>query len=166
MIKPGDYITTKCRRCNDVTGHVVMVVVGGSIVKVECKACGSVHKYHETKVPGQRKPATPSVRCVRAGQSRDTAVEVGSTRTAPAGATSKAAAARRASASKLESAWQEAMVRHTADTALPYSMGGAFAPGTFLEHPSFGRGEVITVTRPDKMDVLFQEGVKTLRCKV
>ncbi len=49
MIKnpgPGDRIEARCTRCNDITGHVVVALVGGQIVKVECKACGSVHKYY------------------------------------------------------------------------------------------------------------------------
>jgi ribosomal protein S27E len=170
MNRPGDYITAKCGRCDDVTGHVVMVVVNNAIIKVECKACGSVHKYRETKLPGQ-KSSTPAVRHVRAGQARETAVEVGRPRPAKIGAAPSAAkktvaAAGRRSAVKLESAWQEAMARHSADIPLPYNMTAAFAAGDFLEHAVFGRGEVIALCRPDKMDVIFQEGVKTLRCKL
>ncbi len=167
MVKPGEYITTKCSRCNDVTGHVVMVIVDGAIMKVECKACGSVHKFRETKLPG-KKVAAPSVRRVKAGQDRDTAVDVGrvpSTRAVKAPSAAVITAARR-NAVKLESAWQEAMVRHSAEKPLPYSMETPYGTGDFLEHPSFGRGEVIAVMRPDKMEVLFQEGVKTLRCKL
>ncbi|MFR6517800.1 MAG: hypothetical protein ACLUPV_00325 [Bilophila wadsworthia] len=39
---PGDRIEARCTRCNDITGHVIVALVGGEIVKVEC-ACGSVH---------------------------------------------------------------------------------------------------------------------------
>ena len=42
---PGDRIEARCTRCNDITGHVIVALVGGEIVKVECRACGSVHKY-------------------------------------------------------------------------------------------------------------------------
>jgi hypothetical protein len=63
----------------------------------------------------------------------------------------------------LESAWQEAMVRHSAEKPLPYAMSNAYAIQDFLEHSVFGRGEVISVS-PGKIDVLFREGVKALRC--
>ena len=169
--KPGDFITAKCGRCNDVTGHVIMLVLDGQPAKVECKACGSIHKYRDVRLPkagaAGRIPGQPSVRHVRAGQERDQGKDLGpKPKPAQAGASSGrtgGAPRKSASAAKLESAWQEAMVRHSAQTPLPYAMNSAYTIQDFLEHPVFGRGEVITVL-PGKMDVLFQEGVKTLRC--
>lgn len=164
-VKPGDFITAKCSRCNDVTGHVVMLVLGGVIDKVECKACGSVHKYREARLPaagGQR----ASVKHVRAGQSREEGRNIGPRTAGKKAASGQAAPRRMSQAAKIESAWQEAMVRHSAETPKPYAMSGVFALQDFIEHPAFGRGEVIKLTPPDKMDILFQEGVKTLRCKV
>lgn len=166
--KPGEYITAKCRRCDDVTGHVVMLVLDGQIAKVECKACGSVHKYRETRLPGAKRVNEGPVRHVRAGDSREKAKDISSTPRPfrPQGEQGAQPRPKRpSSAAKLESAWQEAMVRHSAETPKPYSMNAEFAPHDFLDHPVFGRGEVIGVTPPDKMDVLFQEGVKILRCK-
>jgi transcription elongation factor Elf1 len=165
--RPGDYITTKCGRCNDITGHVIMLVLDGAIAKVECKACGSVHKYREAKLPKPKKADNASVRKVRAGDSRDKAVELG-----PQGGRARPAAAPRpttprlSTAAKIESAWQEAMFRHNGETPQPYAMQAAFSLHALLDHPVFGKGEVIKVVPPDKMDVLFQEGVKTLRCKL
>ena len=166
--KPGDFITAKCRRCNDVTGHVVMLVTGGVIDKVECKACGSAHKYKETGLPKSVK-STPGVRHVRAGQSREAAVDVSPGRkgvTAAASLGPKVEKGARQRATRLENAWQEAMVRHSAETPEAYSMSAVLHNGQFVEHAVFGRGEVIAVTRPDKADILFKEGVKTLRCKL
>lgn len=167
LSKPGDYITAKCGRCNDITGHIVMLVLDGEIAKVECKACGSVHKYRETKMPKPGKSQGTSVRRVRAGDSREQAVELGPARPAPKQRPASAPRSSRSlSAAKLESAWQEAMVRHSAETPTPYAMSGNFSLRSLIEHPVFGRGEVISVIPPDKIDVLFQEGVKTLRCKL
>ena len=39
-------VTEMCIRDSDITGHVIVALVGGEIVKVECRACGSVHKYY------------------------------------------------------------------------------------------------------------------------
>ena len=171
--KPGDFITAKCGRCNDITGHVVMLVLDGQIAKVECKACGSIHKYRSARLPGAGKTerASPSVRHVRAGQEREQGRDLGpkaksgSVRTPRTGAAARSSGAPRKSvaAARLESAWQEAMVRHSAQTPLRYAMNEAYKAQDFLEHPVFGRGEVITAM-PGKMDVLFQDGVKTLRC--
>ena len=166
--KPGEFITAKCGRCNDVTGHVVMLVLDGVVAKVECKACGSVHKYRETRLPGAGKKQQASVRHVRAGQNREQGKDLGPAprSSRPASATGTGAPRRSSAAAKLESAWQEAMVRHSAETPVPYAMANAYSIRDFLDHPVFGRGEVVSVTAPDKMDVLFQDGMKTLRCKV
>lgn len=166
--QPGEYITCKCGRCNDITGHVVMLVLDGEISKVECKACGSVHKYRESRAAKSGVAQQPSVRRVRAGQSREEARDVRPKAAPPkssARPSTGKSAAKRSSAAKLESAWQEAMVRHSIETPLPYAMGNTYAAHDFLDHPVFGRGEVLQIVPPDKMDVLFQEGVKTLRCK-
>ncbi|MDL2316271.1 hypothetical protein LJC59_04245 [Desulfovibrio sp. OttesenSCG-928-A18] len=167
--KPGEYITARCGRCDDITGHVVMLVLDGIITKVECKACGSVHKYRQAKSPPKTGERKTSVRKVRSGESREQAREISSPATGSGQrrATQKSAAApRRSSAAKLELAWQEAMLRHSGEEALPYSMQGDFQVGSLIEHSLFGKGEVIKVTAPDKMEVLFQEGVKVLRCKL
>jgi hypothetical protein len=165
--RPGDYITTKCGRCNDITGHVIMLVLDGVIAKVECKACGSVHKYREAKIPRPKKADNASVRKVRAGDSRDQAVELAPQggRARPASAP-KQATPRLSTAAKIESAWQEAMFRHNGETPQPYAMQASFGLRSLLEHPVFGKGEVIKVVPPNKIEVLFQEGVKTLRCKL
>ncbi len=162
--KPGDFITAKCSRCNDVTGHVVMLILDGQIAKVECKACGSVHKYREYRQPKTAGQA-PSLRRVRAGQSREDAVELGAPRPRAASAASKTPAVPRGAA-KLHSAWQEAMVRLAAREPKPYSMQESFEVETLLVHPTFGRGVVLKAIRPDKIDVLFEDGLKTLRCKL
>ena len=167
--KPGEYITAKCGRCNDITGHIVMLVLDGEIARVECKACGSMHKYRESKVARPGKATGGSVRRVRAGDSRENAVELGparSSRSTPAKGTSTKVPAKRASAAKIEAAWDAAMLRLSGQTPEVYSMHASFARHCLIEHPVFGKGEVIAVSPPDKIDVLFQQGVKTLRCKV
>ncbi len=175
--KPGDYITAKCGRCNDITGHVVMLVLDGAITKVECKACGSVHKYRDTTQKAPKKPQGTAVRRVRAGQGRDTATEIRPPRLHAGARTGEEirSAARasgqerqhaRKSPAKTETAWREAMARHSGETPALYSMQNSYALQELVEHPIFGLGEVIAVVRPDKVDILFQEGVKTLRCRL
>ncbi|MDR1360353.1 MAG: hypothetical protein LBJ82_05150, partial [Deltaproteobacteria bacterium] len=50
-VQPGDHLLARCRRCNDVTGHIATLVLDGVVSRVECKACGSIHKYRETPDP-------------------------------------------------------------------------------------------------------------------
>lgn len=167
--KPGDFITAKCSRCDDTTGHVVMLVLDGQIAKVECKACGSIHKYRDAAKRAVSVKREASVRHVKAGQTREegrtVSTESRTVAKSPA-STGRAAPVRKSAAAKLESAWQEAMLRHSGEEAAPYSMNASFTTGTLMEHPVFGLGEVTAVARPDKVTVLFQEGIKVLRCKL
>lgn len=162
---PGDRIEARCTRCNDVTGHVIVALVGGEIVKVECRACGSVHKYH---------PATPrgavrnkeTVCRVKAGENRKGVV--GAMHIAPepvpARETSRVSAAVRRSVENLEQSWQCAL-NQTAASPKPYVMDGVFVEGDVLEHPVFGLGVVQEIIEAGKVQVLFREGCKRLRCR-
>ena len=170
----GQIIEARCSRCRDVTGHVVMACLDGMPIKVECRACGSVHKY---SAPGAapRPKAETTVR-VKAGRDRAEAVdatvkaEKAVERIAMQAAEKKAAPrltkAEQASQRKLEECeqhWNQA-VASIAAQPVPYNMNGKFPVRTLVEHPVFGIGAVVELFPPDKMDVLFREGVKRLRC--
>ena len=159
VIKPGDYITARCGKCDDITGHVVMIVVDGEILRVECKACGSVHKYRAQKTARLKKEAT-GYKHVRAGQDRAKATETGQKTTSP----SRAGAAPK-TRTKHKAAWEEAVFKLSHLEPQEYRMDTSFTVQTLVLHPTFGQGVVLTLHKPDKVDILFEEGVKTLRCK-
>jgi hypothetical protein len=48
--------------------------------------------------------------------------------------------------------------------AIPYDMNRPFRLKNVLSHPNFGLGIVQLVIPPNKIDVLFQDGKKRLRC--
>lgn len=174
---PGQRIEARCTRCRDITGHVIVVVVDGEVAKVECCACGSVHKYYPAE--NKARPVKERPLRVQSGQERGAAVlNRSSARTrveqAVASTPGGGAAARIPKISRteqqsaklreeLERQWQDAVARNPG-TPKPYAMDGAFALGSLMEHPSFGLGMVLSVTPPDRIDVLFREGVKALRC--
>ena len=163
---PGDRIEARCTRCNDVTGHVVVALVGGEIVKVECRACGSVHKYYPPVEP--KKVRTKASVCrVKAGEDRKDAVNAqkavpASTVTRQAPPRGAAAKAQKA-AMEMEQSWQHSM-NDTLATARPYSMQEPYVIGDVVDHPKFGNGVVQEVFPPNKMQILFRDGVRMLRC--
>ena len=174
---PGQRIEARCTRCRDITGHVIVVVLDGEVAKVECCACGSVHKYY----PAENKPRPVKERPLRvqSGQERGEAVlNRSSARTRAERAVSasvgkgttthpvKISRAEQQSAKlrdELEHQWQEAVARNPS-TPKPYAMNESFPLGSLMDHPSFGIGMVLNVTPPDRIDVLFREGIKALRC--
>ena len=165
---PGDRIEARCTRCNDITGHVIVALVGGEIVKVECRACGSVHKYYPPATPKEAKGKTAGCR-VKAGETRKEAVNsfkptsTPSTAAASPAAVSRAAAKAQKAAEDMEQNWQRTM-NMTAASARPYAMNESFAVGDVIDHPKFGSGVVQEIFPPDKMQILFRDGAKMLRC--
>ena len=159
---PGDRIEARCTRCNDVTGHVIVALVGGEIIKVECRACGSVHKYHPA-VPKGAVRTKETVCRVKPGQDRKGAVSVARVEAAPARGEPRMSAAARKAAGDLEEAWRRSL-NATAASPKAYAMDAVFEEGDVLEHPVFGLGVVQETPSPDRVQVLFREGRKLLRC--
>ena len=158
---PGDRIESRCTRCNDITGHVIVALVGGEIVKVECRACGSVHKYYPPVAPKEAKTKT-SVCRVKAGADRKDAVNA-TKAPSSASATSRTQVKALKAAEDMEQNWQRTMNQTVASTR-PYAMNEAFAVGDVVDHPKFGNGVVQEVFPPDKMQILFRDGARMLRC--
>lgn len=155
---PGERIEARCTRCNDVTGHIIVALVGGQVVKVECCACGSVHKYYP---PRQEKAAgEDAVRRVRAGGSRKEAMRAAPRASAPPKSSAKA----EREAAAAEAAWRGVLERPSAPEARQYAMDMHLSRGDVIDHPVFGVGAVRAVAHPDKAEILFRDGVRTLRC--
>ena len=51
------------------------------------------------------------------------------------------------------------------ETATDYSMTATYKVKALMNHPAFGLGLVQRVVGPQKVEVLFEDGKKTMRCK-
>ena len=135
-LSAGEYIASRCSKCKDVTNHTIVAMVGEKVVKVECNTCGSVHNHR-----GEKPQKSAAGRAPKAGS--------GGTRS---------------STSKTQREWDALLEEADPAEAVPYSMATPMAEGMLIVHPTFGLGQVIGITKPNKMDVRFQSGVKLLRC--
>jgi len=54
-ISTGSDIDSYCTKCKLMLEHVVVAMTGGSVVKVKCKTCGSIHRFKG--MPAQRTKA-------------------------------------------------------------------------------------------------------------
>ena len=178
QFEAGALTLSMCSKCNDETSHVIIAMAGNEVVKVECKACGSLHKYRPVR-KAEPEYTGPAVKKVRAGQDRGTATAVGEERPRPklsrSGAelgsltsTTKAKTTRVPKAKQLseycdDPTWEASMKRLAVLEPKVYNMNMSFAKGDYLSHPSFGPGEVVLLHKPDKIDVLFRDGIKRLR---
>ncbi len=151
----GDQIPSKCSKCGGVTGHIIIALVDGEIAKVECRACKSVHKYRP-EVPKQE--AKSVVHRVKAGSDRK---QVMAQKTTTSARVTKAQSAKLKDAEAIEKAWRKAV--DFSGEAKEYSINGVFVADDLVEHSVFGQGVVQSVTQ-GKMKILFQDGIKLLKC--
>lgn len=141
QISAGSTIEARCTRCKGVLNHTVVAMVGDRIVRVECSTCHGLHAYHPVKAP--KEPAAAKTARTGAAVPRKTRVD-------------PEAAAR--------AEWAELQADLDPAQAVPYDMNRAYRPKTLLSHPNFGLGIVQLVIPPNKIDVLFRDGKKRLRC--
>ncbi|MDO3378777.1 hypothetical protein [Geoalkalibacter halelectricus] len=134
----GGHIDAQCTRCRMLTNHTVVAMVAERPVKVQCNTCGGLHGYRPPKAEPKARAATPRR------------------------VTDKPA---RSSRSADQEQWQRALADKDQGQARPYAMEAAFAADELVRHPLFGVGVVTAIFKPNKVEVLFEEGRKTLRCK-
>ncbi len=61
--------------------------------------------------------------------------------------------------------WADQLPGTKSDNARDYSMDGDYKVGAVIRHPSFGLGLVQRVVGNRKIEVLFTDGKKTMRCR-
>lgn len=140
QLSAGSIVETRCTRCRKIMNHTIVAMVGEQIVRVECNTCHGVHNYHPVKPA--KEPAA----------AKATQKKVATPRAAKADPAAAAAAEWAALQSGMDPA-----------QAVPYDMNGTYRVKNLLSHPQFGLGIVLLVL-PGKIDVLFREGKKLLRC--
>jgi len=141
QLSAGSTIETLCTRCKGVLNHTIVAMVGEKIVRVECSTCHGLHAYHPAKVP--KAPSAAKVAGNKAAAPRKTK-------------TDPEAAAR--------AEWAVLQPDMDPAQAIPYDMNRAYRLKNLLSHPNFGLGIVQLVIPPNKIDVLFRDGKKRLRC--
>jgi len=128
-----------------VLNHTIVAMVGERIVRVQCNTCGGQHNYHP---PQEEKKLVERSAVSRAAMPRPSA----------------AGRPRREPVPQGPSEWERRMEQADPAAATPYAMDRPFRAGESVSHPVFGLGFVLTVTKPNKAEILFQDGVKLLRC--
>ena len=142
-LSAGDIIEARCTRCRDILNHRIVAMVAEKVVRVECNTCGGVHNYYPP--PTLKSPKTPGGSAVR----------------------KEASAPRVPKKDPAQSERDEwASLRHNMriDRAITYNMNAKFKVNDLIDHPSFGLGVVKQIIVPNKMQILFEDGIKLLRC--
>ena len=146
-LSAGDIIESRCTKCREVLNHRIVAMVEGRVVRVECNTCNGVHNYYPP--PSEKEAKAP--------------------RTAAAGKTRSASPAPRSMkkdpAETEREEWASLHPTFDHEKALPYDMNGRYQAKRLILHPQFGIGIVKAVIVPNKMQILFKDGIKLLRCQ-
>lgn len=146
----GGEVVAYCTRCRLDLVHRIIAMVGGVPVKVECKTCGSHHRY--------RKAAED-----RAAEARSRPASAGSSSAASKPRSESARAlAQAAEENQRERLWQSKIAGQPAHAFTLYSPRQTFKDGDLMRHAKFGDGFVLRVIDAAKIEVLFRDGPRTL----
>ncbi|HQB39482.1 MAG TPA: hypothetical protein PL053_09445 [Deltaproteobacteria bacterium] len=144
-LNAGDIIEARCTRCRAVLNHCIVAMVGDKVVRVECNTCGGIHNYYPP----------PSAKSEKTSKSASTT---------SAGKSSAPRAPKKDAAAAEREEWVAQVSGRESSAALAYSMTSRYKKGELVRHPVFGLGIVKQIIVPNKMQVLFQDGCKLLRC--
>lgn len=147
-LSAGDIIDARCTRCRDILNHRIVAMVEDKVVRVECNTCNGVHNYYPP-------PTVKEAKAAKAAKS--------STSSRAASSTPRTSRKDPTEADREE--WTSLRPTMQIDRALDYDMNGKFRVNSLLMHSVFGLGVVKIVIVPNKMQVLFQDGIKLLRCQ-
>jgi hypothetical protein len=125
----GDVIDARCTKCQKVTNHVIVAMVGIKPVDVQCNTCNGTHRY--------RKPVSIS----------------------------KAEKRTSDSLAIMQEEWAKLRAVMSTENVRDYAMDREYRIKTVIRHPIFGLGLVQRLVRDRKMEVLFEDGKKMMRCK-
>ncbi len=148
-IQAGSSVESACRKCKTVTDHHVVVMIDEKIGKVQCKVCGGKHAHRPPKAaPAPKAAAQPK---------------------APAEKKPRASAAKKPAAPKKPSPevlalWESKVASTAPGDVKPYAMAADFEDGDVISHSVFGPGFVQRFIKPNMIEVLFEDGLKMLRC--
>ncbi len=129
----GKDIVSYCKSCKMDLVHTVVALDGEKVVRVLCRTC---NKEHAFRTPAELR-ASPK----------------------------KRVSAKRALPPEVKSTpheWEKAMDRMTGTPAKAYTLEGCFEAGEKVDHRTFGLGIIKRLIPPDKMEVLFEQGLKVL----
>jgi hypothetical protein len=139
-LSAGDIIESGCTRCRTVMNHTIVAMVGEKVVRVQCNTCNGIHNY---KPAAEQKTSAKSVSPRKPAAPRKSRKDPGA-------------------ADREE--WESLFPTMKSEQAIAYEMTGKFKLKDLVKHPVFGLGVVKSVV-PNKIEVLFREGKKLLRCQ-
>ena len=136
QLSAGDNIESRCTKCRTIMNHTIVSLVAGLPSRVECNTCKGIHNYRK---PVEKKTAGAKT----------------------------ATSARKKTVKKADQdliIWADLSLDQKSGKAVTYTLQRIFKEEQIVNHPTFGLGMVMLLIPPNKVEILFQDGRKLLRC--
>ncbi len=144
----GKEVLSSCSKCKLILAHIIVTMKSAVVPdKVQCKTCKSTQSF---KDPGSKKKKTSTDKVIKTAKTAKTAKSTKS--------------ARGKSTETVGELWTKALSRST-NGSKTYTIKGSFQMGDLIDHPTFGQGVVEKLIDDNKIDVLFQDDIRTLMHK-
>jgi ribosomal protein L44E len=150
---PGSVLDCFCPKCENTTEHTIVSASKRRVREVRCEACKFVHKYSAMKKSAKPAKTSKPAKALKAGKTVKAA---------------KPARRGRRKKSRAEGGggganeWEREMEEKKDTAVVDYRLGGSYAEGTVIRHPSFGVGFVKKIISGNKFEALFKGGRKFL----
>lgn len=134
----GKEVSAYCGKCQLKLAHIIVTMKGPQLPgRVQCKTCQATHLYKETPMAGSTTLTRRKVSSKKSSK-KDTRSN--------------------------EEVWTSALsdAKNKQQSQKSYSISENFAVGDVIDHASFGKGVVQSLMSGDKIEVIFQEQIKTL----
>ncbi|MCF8130283.1 MAG: hypothetical protein K9N10_17370 [Deltaproteobacteria bacterium] len=128
-------LETQCTKCKlPLTHTVVLHNSEGIVERVQCRTCGSEHKYHPEKKKAVKKPAKKRTRASAKTRKLDPAA-----------------------------IFEKLAEKFEGKKPLPYTMEGSYQTDDVIDHKTFGKG-IVTGVAYQKMEVAFADTSRLMVC--
>ncbi len=141
MNRIGKDIAALCSKCKMVLTHVVVSEMDGVVSKVQCKTCGSLHKFRDGQKKTVKRERSAGTKLIK----------------------SKGKSAAKDLPGELLRLWQMKKDALAEDRDLKeYGLDKEFRAKEIVQHSKFGIGFIERVISKTRVEILFQEGLKLM----
>ncbi len=148
-VRPGGEVDAYCTSCKADRRHRIIAVDpkdSKKAKKVECLSCKGHHLFRQTEA---QKAAAAAHK--RASRNEVTTPRLG-----------RSAATPKRREEDLAIVWEKAITGKPFDSFKVYRLSNPLSKGELVRHAKFGEGVVAEVLDPNKCEILFKDGMKTL----
>ncbi|MDR1086213.1 MAG: hypothetical protein LBP22_15490 [Deltaproteobacteria bacterium] len=160
-LRVGGEIDAYCTKCRLTTNHRIVAFDGDKIKKVICLTCQSQHVFRLAPAKKKENPDEPAA-AKTARVPKEPKEPKPRTPRPPRESKLQAKKTPQDDIEASKRAWQERKETLGSGPLVPYTISGSFEAGQAIDHAHFGVGFILRVIQPNKIEVQFENTVKTL----